>query len=161
MHCWHSEWLKRGELGTDEEKIAYDVAHEAVPPTAATADATAAPEISVSKEVIQSAFDGLGRQNHYEVLEVGHGPLRRRSRKQYFHLAKLYHPDRHFEPEMSDMKEKLEALFSRIHDAYETLSSPALRDKYNIDLATGETEQDEKHKKTDNRMPRWRNSPKD
>ncbi len=36
----------------------------------------AAPEISVTKKMIQNAFDSLGRQNHYEVLEVGHGATR-------------------------------------------------------------------------------------
>jgi curved DNA-binding protein CbpA len=147
--------VETGEIRTDEEKIAYDVAHETVPASETKAAAAAAPEISITREVIQNAFDSMGRQNYYEVLEVGHGAKTQEIKKAYFHLAKLYHPDRHFEPAMSDMKEKLEALFSRIHDAYETLSSPSLRDKYNIDLATGETmHSDEEHrqtKKADNR----------
>jgi curved DNA-binding protein CbpA len=70
------------------------------------------------------------------VLEVSHGATPLEIRKAYFHLAKRYHPDRHFETEMSDMMEKLDALFSRIHDAYETLSSQTARDQYNIDLAS-------------------------
>ncbi len=146
--------VEAGELRTDEEKIVYEVAHETITANATTKDAAAAPEMSVTKEVIQNAFESMGRQSYYEVLEVGHGAKPQEIKKAYFHLAKLYHPDRHFEPEMSDMKEKLEALFTRIHDAYETLSSPALRDQYNIDLALGDTmprkEEQRKTKKAEN-----------
>ncbi len=126
-----------GEIKTREDEIVSEVVRETVAAEAKKAEKAAAPEISVTKETIQNAFDSLGRQNYYEVLEVGHGATPLEIKKAYFHLAKLYHPDRHFEPEMSDMKEKLEALFSRIHDAYETFSSKTARDQYNIDLASG------------------------
>jgi DnaJ-class molecular chaperone len=88
--------------------------------------------------MILHAYESLERQNHFEVLAVDCGATPREVKKAYFHLAKLYHPDRHFEPEMSDMKEKLDTLFSRIHEAYETLSSQTKRDQYNIDLRSGE-----------------------
>ena len=126
-----------GELKTREEKIESAVARETVAADVKKEEKAAAPEISVTKETIQNAFDGLGRQNYYEVLEVSHGVTELEIKKAYFHLAKLYHPDRHFEPEMHNMKEKLEALFSRIHDAYETLSSQTARNQYNLDLASG------------------------
>jgi curved DNA-binding protein CbpA len=127
-----------GAIKTREEKIESAVVRETVTAEKKKDAQAAAPAaISVTKETIQNAFDSLGRQNHYEVLEVGHGATTLEIKKAYFHLANLYHPDRHFEPEMNDMKEKLEALFSRIHDAYETLSSKTARDQYNIDLASG------------------------
>ena len=126
-----------GEIKTTEDKIAYEVVRETVSATENKTPAPAAAEISVTKGMIKHAFDSLERQNHYEVLEVGHGATPLEIKKAYFAFAKLYHPDRHFEPEMSDMKEKLEALFSRIHEAYETLSSPAGRNRYNLDLASG------------------------
>jgi tetratricopeptide (TPR) repeat protein len=120
-----------------EGKIVSAVVRETVAADEKKEGKADAPEISVTKETIQNAFDSLGRQNYYEVLEVGHGVTAQEIKKAYFHLAKLYHPDRHFEPEMSDMKEKFEALFSRIHDAYETLSSKTARHQSNIDLASG------------------------
>ncbi|MCK9419950.1 MAG: DnaJ domain-containing protein [Nitrospirae bacterium] len=140
-----------GEIKTREDKIVSAVVRETVAAEVKKEEKAPATEISVTKETLQNAFDSLGRQNHYEVLEVGHGATALEIKKAYFHLAKHYHPDRHFEPEMSDMKEKLEALFSRIHDAYETLSSPTARKEYNIDLASGadrDREEGKAHKGT-------------
>jgi curved DNA-binding protein CbpA len=126
-----------GEIRTKEEKIVSEVVREAVAADETKEKQARAPEISVTKETIQNAFDSLERQNNYEVLDVGHDATPVDIKKSYFYLAKRYHPDRHFEPEMSDMKEKLDALFSRIHDAYETLSSPTARTRYNLELAGG------------------------
>ena len=98
-----------GEVKTREEKIESAVVRETVTAEKKNDTQAAAPVLSVTKETIQNAFDSLGRQNHYEVLEVGHGATTLEIKKAYFHLANLYHPDRHFEPEMHDMKEKLEA----------------------------------------------------
>lgn len=132
-----------GELKTPEKRNGSAVLREAVAAGRQKEDQNGSPGIAVTRVTIQNAFDSLGRQNYYEVLEVGHGATTLDIKKAYFHLAKLYHPDRHFEPEMHAMKEKLEALFSRIHDAYETLSSDDARHQYNIDLASGaEKEQD-------------------
>jgi curved DNA-binding protein CbpA len=129
--------VETGKIKTSDDKIVSAVAREAVAAEEKKEETAAAPEVAVTKETIQNAFDIAGRQNHYEVLDVSHGATPLEIRKAYFHMAKRYHPDRHFETEMSDMKEKLEALFSRIHDAYETLSSQTERDQYNIDLASG------------------------
>ena len=88
--------------------------------------------------MIQSAYESLDSKNYYEVLGVARSASAQEIKKAYFHSAKLYHPDRHFDPEMSDMKEKLEALFSSIHDAYETLSTQSRRDQYDGILAREE-----------------------
>ena len=126
-----------GELKTDEDKIAYKVVRETVTAGEKKEEKTSAPEITVTREMIRNAYESLERQNYYEVLEVDRGATPLELKKAYFSLAKLYHPDRHFESELNDMKEQLEALFSRIHDAYKTLSSRTERDQYNLDLASG------------------------
>jgi curved DNA-binding protein CbpA len=138
--------VETGEIKTREEKIESAVVRETVTTEKKNDVQAVAPATSITKETIQNAFDGLGRQNHYEVLEVGHGATPLEIKKAYFHLANLYHPDRHSEPEMHDMKEKLEALFSRIHDAYETLSSKTAHHQYNIDLASGVEKEREEEK---------------
>ena len=147
--------LKMAEVGavrTDEERTA---AREAVRETVTAeqqhASAQASTAASVTREMIQHAYTNLELQNHYEVLGVGRGAAPAEIKKAYFGLAKVYHPDHHFDPEMGDMKEMLEALFSRIHDAYEVLSSPVRRNQYNLDLASGAAlpqaskDEDQKH----------------
>ena len=139
-----------GVIKTDEDK---KFAHEAVTSKPGQAEHAAAD--SVTREMIQHTYDSLEIQNYYEILGIGRNATQQEVKKSYFQHAKLYHPDRHFNPGMSDMKEKLEALFARIHDAYETLSSKTGRDKYNLDLANGLTRRSAdkvtEQKRTDNK----------
>jgi curved DNA-binding protein CbpA len=97
------------------------------------------PDAVATREMVLQASEGLGKRNHYEVLGIGKGAALREIRKAYLHAAKLYHPDRHFDPGMSDLREKLETLFDRVHEAYETLSSQDARKQYDRDLASGAT----------------------
>jgi DnaJ-class molecular chaperone len=91
----------------------------------------------LTKEELREAYDNLKQQDHYEVLGVGRGASPQDVKKAYFSLAKLYHPDRHFSPEMGDLKEKLETLFVAIHEAYDTLTDQAKRDRYDLEFASG------------------------
>jgi tetratricopeptide (TPR) repeat protein len=125
---------EQGEIRTeDDKKFVRDVVRETIEPQEKLAQEPAAAAVDV-KKMIQSAYDGLAGKNYYEALGMARNASPQEIKKAYFHYAKLYHPDRHFDPEMNDMKEKLETLFARIHDAYETLSSQPKRDKYDIEL---------------------------
>lgn len=93
-------------------------------------DAGQAAEPVVTRQMIQEALVTMKNQDHYQVLGVSRSATPQELRKAYFQLAKVYHPDRHFEAEMSDMKEALEALFTRIHNAYQTLNDPGQRQAY-------------------------------
>jgi len=84
----------------------------------------------VSRDAIHGAYAALDKQDHYQILGVDKTITQAELKKVYFKLAKRYHPDRHFEPEMADMKTVLEALFTRIHQAYETLSNDFKRNEY-------------------------------
>jgi curved DNA-binding protein CbpA len=48
----------------------------------------------------------------------------------YYQLAKKFHPDRHRNAEHLDLRSKLEALFSLVTQAYDTLSEPSQRAAY-------------------------------
>lgn len=96
----------------------------------------ALPELTVTRESILQAHAALANQTHYEVLGVSQAATAQQLKRYYFRLAKAYHPDRHFDPAMADLKPTLEALFSHIHNAYEILSSPEKRKEYDAALPT-------------------------
>ena len=111
--------IEPGELSPGERKR---FAHYTVPEAANSAGKRPDPPVVVTKQMIMDAFAAMKKQDDFQVLGINASTAAPEIKKAYFRLAKLYHPDRHFEPEMSDMKEKLEALFTRIHDAYQVLS---------------------------------------
>jgi len=96
-------------------------------------------EATVQK--IREAYLQLEQQNHYEVLRVTPTASREEIKKAYFRLAKEYHPDRHFESEMGQVKKELEALFVRITQAYDTLLVEKKRKAYDAELASGKQNQ--------------------
>jgi DnaJ-domain-containing protein 1 len=130
-----------GEIKTKEEKsFAREMVRETVTANATSERKPREPQTAVpsaTKETIQRAYDSIEAQDHYQVLGIKRSATAQDIKKAYFKLAKLYHPDRHFDPEMSDMKLKLETLFMRIHEAYDTLSTQAKRDQYNSTLSKG------------------------
>lgn len=99
-------------------------------------DAPPGPELVVTREKVQQAHASMARQDHYEVLGVARTASPRELKHAYFRLAKGYHPDRHFDPAMADLKTTLETLFDHIHKAYETLSSPEKRAAYDRELSS-------------------------
>ncbi len=94
-------------------------------------------EIVVTRELIDQAFKNLESQNYYEMLGVGRQATPREVKKSYFRLAKIYHPDRHVNSELSDMKPMLERLFVSINEAYNVLSVEAKKDQYDLELGRG------------------------
>ena len=89
---------------------------------------------SLGTQKITDAYQALAQQNHYEVLGVTREASRDEVKRAYFRLAKMYHPDRHFQPGMSGLKETLETLFRRITEAYDTLLMERTRKAYDAEL---------------------------
>lgn len=96
-------------------------------------------ESSVQK--VRDAYHQMEHQNYYEVLQVTATATREEIKKAYFRLAKEYHPDRHFESEMEQVKKELESLFTRITQAYDTLLTEKKRKAYDAELASGKKAQ--------------------
>jgi curved DNA-binding protein CbpA len=123
--------LRMADSGAARTEDELRLAREALGRQAAAQAGTAAPsEAAASRADILKAFEEMPYLNHYQVLGIQKHSGEHEIKKAYFLLAKRYHPDRHFEPEMQDMKEKLETLFNRLHEAYEVLSNPERRQEY-------------------------------
>jgi tetratricopeptide (TPR) repeat protein len=126
-----------GEIKNEKEKkFVCEMVQETIAPKQEKPAEPKAPRM-MTKEELTAARKDLELQNHYELLNIGRNADPQEIKKAYFTLAKLYHPDRHFNPEMNGMKETLEALFTAIHDAYETLSDQSKRDQYDLVLMSG------------------------
>ena len=54
----------------------------------------------------------------------------------YFKLARKFHPDTHHDPSLVDLRDKIEAIFIRLGEAYEVLRDRNRRSSYESDLAS-------------------------
>src|SRR5581483_10191487 len=90
-----------------------------------------------SKEKIEEAYRLSESQSHYELLQITKAAPREEIKKAYFRLAKEYHPDRHFESGMEEVKSELNTLFARITEAYDTLVADRKRKEYDTRLSSG------------------------
>lgn len=120
------------ELPADPEPVA---AAEAQPPLATAPPPAVVDEASEARRLeIQDALRDLSHRNHFEVLGVPRGATDLEIREAYFRLVRQFHPDRHAEPALADLKKELEALFIRIGEAYEVLGHPRRRARYEAEL---------------------------
>jgi hypothetical protein len=83
---------------------------------------------------ILEAHDGLGFRTHFQVLGVPRDATEAQVREAYFRLAKRFHPDVHHDEALSDLRDKLEEIFTRLGEAYEVLCSPRMRAGYEREL---------------------------
>jgi tetratricopeptide (TPR) repeat protein len=79
------------------------------------------PEEASLRRQILDAYDRLRGQTHHAILGVSENANRGEIHAAFVRLAKVYHPDAHHSPELLDLKDKLEALFWRVTEAYRVL----------------------------------------
>jgi curved DNA-binding protein CbpA len=103
-------------------------ASPATPPSATPepAPAAAGPGDERRRE-IEEAWEGRKSKSHFEVLGLERSATAAQVKEAYFRLAKRFHPDVHHGENLADLRDKLEAVFIRIGEAYEVLRDPEKR----------------------------------
>ncbi len=81
-------------------------------------------------ERILAVHGQLKDTDHYALLGVERTADIKAIKRAYFDAAALFHPDRYFRKRLGSFKPRLEAIFSRITVALETLSDPDKRGEY-------------------------------
>jgi hypothetical protein len=90
--------------------------------------------LQARRQEVINAFDGLKAKNHFEVLGIPRASSEVQVKEAYFRNAKAYHPDMQRDPALADLKDKMEAVFIRLGEAYEILKNPKTRGAYESDL---------------------------
>lgn len=86
------------------------------------------------RRYILDAHGQLARIHHYALLGVSRTADKKAVKDAYFRLAGLVHPDSYFGKRLGSFKPKMELLFARITEAYETLSRDETRTAYDAQL---------------------------
>jgi len=89
---------------------------------------------------INSLYYKLGHLTMNELLEVDESSDSEKIKKNYYRLAKEYHPDRHLTFTDPDTKMKLTTIFDALTKAYSTLKDAALRTAYYQSLVSPKAE---------------------
>ncbi len=81
------------------------------------------------REILE-AWDELKTRTHFEVLGLSRSVGEAEVKDAYFRLAKRFHPDVHHGASLGDLRDKLEAVFIRLGEAYDVLRDPRKRADY-------------------------------
>jgi tetratricopeptide (TPR) repeat protein len=79
---------------------------------------------------ILAAYEGLAARDHFEVLGISRDATQAEVAAAFHRRAHRFHPDAHHDPALADLHDRLQAIFTRVALAWETLRTPALRHEY-------------------------------
>jgi curved DNA-binding protein CbpA len=106
------------------------------PAAASRQEGAASSALDLRRREILDAFEGLKAKTHFEVLEIPKASNEAQVKDAYFRLARKFHPDTHHDPSLADLRDKIEAIFIRLGEAYEVLRDRNKRSSYESDLAS-------------------------
>jgi len=90
-------------------------------------------EVAVREDIVEK-HASLREATLYDLLGITITANDGEVKKAYYAMAKKYHPDRHHSPYLRDVHGLLEELFGKITDAYQMLSSPLERNRYDAKI---------------------------
>ncbi len=94
------------------------------------------PEEEAIRDDILTRHASLSTATHYELLGISMNASTAELKKAYYAMAKKYHPDRHHSPFLHDVHGQLEELFLKVQQAYQKLTDPLARRRYDSSLRT-------------------------
>lgn len=100
------------------------------PPEEAPPSSPADDEASERRREILDAWESRKARTHFEVLGLERAVGEAEVKEAYFRLAKRFHPDAHHDASLADLRDKLEAVFMRLGEAYDVLRDPRKRADY-------------------------------
>lgn len=97
-------------------------------------------DIQVQRKRLNKLEKDLERQNYFERMGVSPKAKDVEIKRAYHELAKTIHPDRLGKDAPIDIRDLARKCFNMIQEAHETLSDPAARDNYLLELEQGRAE---------------------
>ena len=94
------------------------------------------PEELAIRDDILKRHAALSTATLYDLLGISMNVSGAELKKAYYAMAKKYHPDRHHSPFLHDVHGQLEELFLKVQQAYQKLSDPLARRRYDSSLRT-------------------------
>jgi Tfp pilus assembly protein PilF len=85
---------------------------------------------------VMSKYSSMGSGTYYDWLEVRRNAKEDEIKKSFHSMIRTYHPDRLYSRNLQDLKGNLEAIISKITNAYQVLSDPVARRRYDNSLRT-------------------------
>ncbi len=116
------------EIPKPEPEISAPAAEPPAEPSGPSAE-----EIAVRDDILET-HASLSESTLYDLLAITITANDVEVKKAYYAMAKKYHPDRHHSPHLRDVHGLLEELFFKITHAYQTLSSPLERNRYDASI---------------------------
>ena len=90
------------------------------------------------RQLILDMHSNLEHLDYYALLGVSRDAEKKEIRAEYFRLSKQFHPDTLFGKRLGSYKARMETVFKKLTDAYETLSKKKKRKKYDEYLQVSE-----------------------
>lgn len=97
-------------------------------------DDVRAPEEKRARAAVLRYYDDIMSRNFFQVFGVERDTEPERIKAAYFELAKRWHADSYADVKLGDARPKLDAIFQRITEAYETITDKAKREEYIVYL---------------------------
>jgi curved DNA-binding protein CbpA len=86
-------------------------------------------------ERLAELFTRMHKYDHYEVLGVPRDAGKEAIKRAFYALAPTYHPDKYFGKELGEFRPLMDYIFGRMTMAFDTLTSPTQRERYDRMLA--------------------------